>query len=268
MSCPSAEYFDRWSRQHFAALEADAATFVARAAPAAGHEAAATRSVVVRIAGLGLEKGDDASGALLRERLAIEPDPGVAHQIVTVAARSQQRPVARAIVAAGLAHSDLAVRETACLLIQPGEDTAALDALDAALDAPTTTPTLFQYCFQSLANAWTSRSPPSRGAYDRTLRRLETGPRDASHPIFPVVFELTTLPPGGDLVDPARIDRLVRDIAKDARASPAARSAALTSLMGKDPALLKEVGLTLEEAQAIIKDGIRETAAQPKPPAR
>jgi hypothetical protein len=273
MSCLSADYFDRWSRQNVAAIEENAAAFAARAASAAGHEAASTRSVVVRLAGLGLAKGDGASGDLLLERLAIEPDPGIVFQIVTVAARSQRHtPAARAIVVAGLAHPDVGVRETACLLIDLAEDAAALDAMDRLLDAKTTTPALFQSCFQSLASAWTSRSPRSRGAYERTLSRLETGPRDASHPIFPVVYELTTLAPRSpdgptpELVERSRVDRVIRSIAKDPRASPAARSAALTSLMSEDLALLKEVGLTLEEAQEIIKAGISETAASSKAP--
>jgi hypothetical protein len=268
MTCPSADYLDRWSRENFAAIEGNAAAFAARAAPAAGHEAAATRSVVVRFAGLGLEKGDAASGDLLLQRIAVESDPGVAHQIVNVAVKSQKRaPAARAVVVAGLAHPSVRVRETACLLIELGEDAAALDALEGLLDAKTTTPALFQVCFQSLAGAWMNRTPRSRAAYERTLKRLETGPRDVSHPVFPVVYELTTLEPGSELVDQARVDRLVRSIARDAQASPAARSAALTSLMGKNLDLLKEVGLTLDEAQAIIKAGIAETAAQTPPPA-
>jgi hypothetical protein len=266
MACPSAEYFDRWSRTHFEILEKDAASFVAVAAPLADHEAPATRSVVVRLAGLGLEKGDAPSGALLWDRIAIEVDPGVGRQIVHVAARSQKRtPIARGIVAAGLTHRDAAVREVACLLLDVEEDVAALDALDRLLDQ-TTEPALFQVCFQALASAWTTRSPRSRGAYERTMKRLETGPRDANHPVFPVVFELTTLAHGNGLLEKARLDRLVRAIAKDPAASPATRSAALTSLMEADVDLQKEIGLTVAEAHAIIQAGIAETTARPKVP--
>lgn len=152
------------------------------------------------------------------------------------------------------------------MVLDVGNDEALLAALGKVLDDPATPADLFGWCFERLVHSWASErvAQPSAIAYEQTVKRLESGPRDAAHPLSAGIGAIGFLrsnarkPP--PFFEEARVVKALRSIGADAQALEATRAAAIGAQLALNPGVRPDLGIPWEEASAIVE---RAASSQP-----
>ncbi len=302
MSCPAAKAFNDWSGQNVAWIDDSPEAVIAAAAPFRQDASSAVRSVLVRLYGRFVKSKNALAKKELIELFARERDAGVARQIVLAVTQDSRDPELRALLvgalaseaelvrraaATGLANklelptgkereavlkalkSDPAipVREALCLALGVGEDEEMLAAYDAILDDPATPPELYDTCLQGLTLAWslTALKSRSKGAYERSMRRLETGPRDDRHPMGSAIGDVAFAKPETvPFFERPRAIAALRALLADKAAAEDTRGAAASALMMMAPEANGELGVPLDEARALIEKRAKRLEAASK----
>ena len=291
MSCPAAKAFNDWSGQNVAWIDGSPDAVMAAAAPFRQDASSAVRSVLVRLYGRSVKSKNALVKKELIEMFARERDAGVARQIILAITQDSRDPELRALLVGALASeaelvrraaatglatklepptgkereavlkalkSDPAipVREALCLSLGVGDDEEMLAAYDAILDDPATPPELHDTCLQGLTLAWSLPALKSRskGAYERSMRRLETGPRDDRHPMGSAIGDVGFVKPETvSFFEKPRAIAALRALLADKAAAEDTRGAAAGALMMMAPEAHSELGVPLDEARALLE---------------